>query len=109
MNVRLARAKVAAFDGVVEQPVNAVAVVLVVLGGVDAALGGDRVCATRAVLVTKDRDVVPRLTEGGSGCGPRETGTDDDDAVLPPVRRVHQLHVEAMARPARLDGTAGAA
>ena len=42
VDVGLAAAVVAALDGVVEQPVDAVAVVLVVLGGVDAALGGDQ-------------------------------------------------------------------
>ncbi|CAB4557187.1 unannotated protein [freshwater metagenome] len=38
MHVGLARTEVAALDGVVEQPLHTVAVVLVVLGGVDAAL-----------------------------------------------------------------------
>ena len=41
VDVGLARAEVAALDRVVEQAVDAVAVVLVVLGGVDAALRGD--------------------------------------------------------------------
>ena len=50
VDVGLARAEVAALDGVVEEPLDAVAVVLVVLGGVDAALRGDRVRAARAVL-----------------------------------------------------------
>ena len=50
IDVRLAGAEVAALDRVVEEPVDAVAVVLVVLGGVDAALGGDAVGAARAVL-----------------------------------------------------------
>jgi hypothetical protein len=45
VDVGLAGAVVAALDGVVEEPVNAIAVVLVVLGGVDAALGGDGVGA----------------------------------------------------------------
>src|SRR5690606_9547283 len=45
VRVGLARAEVAALDRVVEQPVDAVAVVAVVLGRVDAALSGDRVGA----------------------------------------------------------------
>ncbi len=45
IDVGLARAEVAPFDGVVEEAVDAVAVVLIVLGGVDAALGGDGVRA----------------------------------------------------------------
>src|SRR5690606_15084862 len=50
VDVRLARAEVAALHGVVEEAEDAVAVVLVVLGRVDAALRGDRVGAPRAVL-----------------------------------------------------------
>ena len=53
VDVGLARAEVAALDGVVEEAVDGVAVVLVVLRGVDAALCGDRVRASRAVLVAE--------------------------------------------------------
>ena len=53
VDVRLARAVVAALDRVVEQPLDRVAVALVVLGGVDAALRGDRVGAARGVLVAE--------------------------------------------------------
>ena len=71
MDVRLARAEVAALDGVVEQAVNRVAVVLVVLRGVDAALRGDRVRAARRVLEAEARDVVAELGErrGGGATG----------------------------------------
>ena len=48
VDVGLAGAEVAALDRVVEQPVDRVAVVAVVLGRVDAALGGDRVRPARA-------------------------------------------------------------
>ena len=48
VDVGLAGAEVAALDRVVEEAVDAVAVVLVVLGGVDAALRGDGVRAARA-------------------------------------------------------------
>ena len=50
MDVGFARAEIAALDRVVEQPVDAVAVVLVILRGVDAALRRDAVRAARAVL-----------------------------------------------------------
>ena len=43
VHVRLPRAEVAALHGVVEEALHRVAVALVVLGGVDPALGGDRV------------------------------------------------------------------
>jgi hypothetical protein len=54
VDVGLAGAEVAALDRVVEQAVHAVAVVLVVLGGVDAALGGDRVRPARGVVEGED-------------------------------------------------------
>src|SRR6185437_17070213 len=53
VDVRLPRAVIAALHGVVEEAVNAVAVVLVVLRGVDAALRGDVVRAAGAVLVAE--------------------------------------------------------
>ena len=63
VDVGLARAVVAALDRVVEQPLDAVAVVLVVLRGVDAALRGDAVRAARAVVDAEAHDVVAELAE----------------------------------------------
>ena len=61
VDVGFARAEVAALDGVVEQPVDAVAVVLVILRGVDAALRGDAVRAARAVLEAEALHLVARV------------------------------------------------
>ena len=47
VDVSLAGAIVATLDGVLEQTLHAVAIVLIVLGGVDTALGGDGVGAAR--------------------------------------------------------------
>ena len=65
VDVGLARPEVAALDRVVEQAEDAVAVVLIVLGGVDAALGGDAVRAARAVLKAESLDVVAQFAERG--------------------------------------------
>jgi hypothetical protein len=43
VHIDLARAEIAALQGVVEEPRHAVAVVLVVLGGIDPALRGHAV------------------------------------------------------------------
>jgi hypothetical protein len=67
MDVRFAGAKVAAFDGVVEQPKDAVAVILVVLGGVDATLRGDAVRTPWRILEAEAIDVVAEL--GHRRCG----------------------------------------
>ena len=77
VDVRFARAVVAALDRVVEQAVDAVAVVLVVLRGVDAALRGDAVGAARAVLDAEVEDVVAQLAERGGGRRAGQPGADD--------------------------------
>ena len=79
VDVGLAGAVVAALHRVVEEPVDAVAVVLVVLGRVDAALGGDGVRPPGRVVVADDLDVVALLAEGGGSRGAGEAGAHDDD------------------------------
>src|SRR5207248_3006595 len=64
IDVRLAGAVVAALDRVVEEPVDAVAVVLVVLGRVDAALRGDAVRPAGRVVEREHLDPVAELAEG---------------------------------------------
>ena len=107
IGVGLAGAEVAALDGVLEQAVDAVAVVAVVLGGIDAALGGDRVGAARRVVVREALHVIALLAERGGGGGAGEARADDQDGVLAPVRGVHQVHLEAAAVPFLFDQSCG--
>ena len=67
VDVGFARAIVAALDRVVEQAVHAVAVVAVVLRGVDAALRGDAVRAPGAVEDAEQLDAVSLLAERRRG------------------------------------------
>jgi len=79
MNISLSRPKIATFDRIIEQAENAVAVVVVILGGVDAALRRDTVRPPRRVLEAKTFNVIPELAQGrrrGSAC---ETASDDDN------------------------------
>ena len=99
VDVVLSRAVVAALDGVVEEAPDAVAVVLVVLGGVDAALGGDRVGASGRVLDAEHVHVVAHLGQGGRCRAACEAGAHDQDPELPAVGRVDQGQVEAVAGP----------
>ena len=103
VDVRLARAVVAALHGVVEEAVGGVAVLLVVLGGVDAALGGDRVRAARRVLVAEGLHVVAGLAERGRGGAAGQTGADDDHVELAAVGRVDQPVVHLAVGPAVRD------
>src|ERR1017187_5551004 len=107
VDVRFAGAEVATLDRVVEETLDAVAVVLVVLRSVDAALLRDRVRAPRAILIAEARDVVTELGERGGARAAGEAGADDDDGVLPLVRRVDELHVEAVLVPLLLEGAVG--
>ena len=107
IDVGLARAVVAALDGVVEEAERRVPVLLVVLGRVDAALGGDRVGASRRVLVAEGLHDVARLTERRRGGATGEAGADDDDRQLAAVGRVDERGVELARVPALLDGTRG--
>ena len=99
VDVRLARAEVAAFYGVVKEAVNAVAVVLVIFGGVDAALGGDGVRAAGAVLVAKALDVVPLLRQARRRRRARQPAADNYHAVLAAVRGVDELGVRLKVGP----------
>ena len=91
VDVGLTGAEVAALDGVVEQTEDGVTVVLVVLGGVDTALGGDGVGAARAVLDAEGFYVVAQFAQGGGGGGAGQAGADDDDLVLPFVGGVNEF------------------
>src|SRR5690606_12358025 len=105
VDVRLAGAEVAALHRVVEQAVDGVAVAAVVLGGVDAALGGDGVGAPGRVLVAERLDVVAELAERRGGRAAGQAGADDDDGELALVCRVHQAGAELALLPPLLDGT----
>jgi hypothetical protein len=107
VHVRLAGAEVAALDGVVEQPLHGVAVVAVVLRGVDPALRGDRVRPARAVLVAEARHLVAGLGQRRRGRAAGQAGAHHDDLHLALVRRVDQLDAEPAALPPGLDGPVG--
>ncbi len=107
VHVALAGAEVAALDRVVEQAVDAVAVVRVVLGGVDATLGGDAVRASGRVVEGEQLHPVAELAERRRRGRTREPTAHDDDLEATLVGRVHQLHVELVLRPLLRDRTLG--
>ena len=99
VHVRLAGAEVAALHGVVEEPVHRVAVVAVVLRGVDPALRGDE-CARRGeswkVSIV---DLVAELAERRGGTRAGEPRAHHEHVELPLVRRVDELDVELVVVP----------
>ena len=67
IDVRLAAAEVAPLDRVVKQPPDAVAVVGIILGGVDAPLGGDAVRPAGRILQAEGQDVVAQFGQRRGG------------------------------------------
>ena len=99
VDVGLAGAVVAALDRIVEEPVDRVVVVLVVLGGVDTALGCDRVGAAGRVLDAEHLDVVAQFAER-SGCGgAAQTRADDDDVEFALVGGTYDLDRRLVVAP----------
>ncbi len=103
VDVRFARPEIAALHGVVEEAVDAVAVVMIILGGIDAALRRDAVRAPRRILEAEAVDVVAEFGQARGGGAARQSRAHHDDRVLALVGRIHQLKVEAMTVPSRLD------
>ena len=79
IHVRFARTKIATLDRVAEEAVNAVAVVPIILRGVDSALGGDVVSPAGSVLVRKAADVIALLTKSRRRGSTGQAGTNDED------------------------------
>ena len=79
INIGFARAKIPAFDRVVKQAVDAVAVVLIIFGRIDPALRGDGMRPPRRILITEALYVVAKLAQGGRGGATSQAAADDDD------------------------------
>jgi hypothetical protein len=99
VNVCLPRPEIAPFDGVIEKAIHAVAIVLVVLGGIDSALGRDAVRPARAVLIAEALHVVTLFSQGGGGRSPGEARAHDNNFKLPSIRRRDETDVVLVARP----------
>ena len=99
IHIRLARAEVAALDGVVKQTAHRVAVIAIIFRGIDATLRGDRVRAARAVLIAEAFHLIAQLGERRGGRSTGKAGADDDHGKLPLVRRVDELGVHLVLGP----------
>ena len=98
--------EITALDGVVKQAPDAVAVIGVIFGGIDAALGCNTVGPAGAVLDTEGFDVVAQLGQGGRGRAPGQAGSHDDDRIFAFVGRVHQFGFKAVFVPFILERAA---
>src|SRR5687767_14651388 len=99
MHVRFTRAVIASFDRIVKKAVNTVAIVLVILRGVDAALRGDRVRAAGAVLEAKNFHFVTEFRKTGGSGRTGEPGADNENFYTAFIGRVYQRHGGFVRRP----------
>ena len=83
VHIGLTGAKISPLHRIVEEPVDRIAVVLVVLRGVDATLGGDRMGAARRIVKSEGLHVVAELGHRGCGCGTRKPSSHHDYVVSP--------------------------
>ena len=104
VHIGLARAKVSAFDRVIEQSPHTVSVVLVILGRIDSALCRNAVGAARTILKTKALHLIAELSQGRSRAGSRKAGADDDDRDFPFIIRTHQFFAEPSPVPFGFQG-----
>ena len=105
VDVRLPRPVVAPLDGVVKQPEDAVAVVLIILGGVDASLSGDAVGTARAVLDTEATHMVAQFSQSRRCRRAGQPRADHNHLELALVGRIDQLHLLTVLVPLLFDGT----
>ena len=92
-------AVVATLNGVVEQAINRVAVVLIVLGSVDTTLSSDRVSTARRILDAEVEHVESHFSQSRSSRSTGETGTYNDDVELTLVGRIHQFLMSLVVGP----------
>lgn len=105
VDVGFTSAEVTTLDGVVEEAVNGVTVILIVFGSVNSALCGDRVSAAGAVLVAEALYLVPQFAKSGGGGGTSKAGTDDEDGVFALVVGVDKLGFKLILGPFVLNRT----
>src|SRR5690606_26785535 len=86
---------VAPLDRVIEEPENAVAVVAIVLGGVDAPLRRHAVGTARAILITETGNLIAHLAQRCRCRRASQPGPHDDDVKAAAVGRVHQFQLKA--------------
>ena len=99
INIALAGAVVAAFDRIVKEAIDAIAVIGIVFSRVDAPLGGDAVRAARAIVEGETFDFVAEFSQRSGGGSARQASAHDDDLDASFIIGSHQVHGTAVTRP----------
>src|SRR6185436_5661673 len=88
------------------EPLHTVAVVLVVLAGVDAALRSDAVRAAWRVLEAQTHDAMPELGQAGRCRSAREARADHQHGLRAPPRSSHEREFALALGPGPREGAA---
>ena len=99
VDVFFTSAEVTTFLRVGEQPPSRVAVVAIVLGGVDASLSCDTVSTSGRILKAKAFNVVAHRSHRGRGGSPCESATDDENLVFVTIVGPHQTQMVFVVGP----------
>ena len=91
IDVGLTGAVVAALDGVAEEALDAVAVVLIVLGSIDATLGCNGVGTARRILYAENIHVEAQCSQRGGSRGTGKACSYHDDINLALVGGIDQF------------------
>ena len=105
VNVPFARTEIAPFDRVVKQSKNAIAVVLVILGGIDPALRRNGMGATRRILITKTFHPITKLAQSGRGRSAGQSRTDHNDLKFAAIIRANETRIILVVPPFLLERT----
>jgi len=65
VNIGFSGSKIAPFYRVIKKPPNAVAIILVILGGIDTPLSSDAMRASRGILNTEGFYMISKLSQAG--------------------------------------------
>ena len=99
VNVGFTRTEVAALDCVIEEAVNAVAIVLIILRRVNSTLSRNRVRPPRRILVAKTFHQITQLAEGRRRRASGQAAADNDDLEFAAVVWTDEPRVILMVRP----------
>ena len=107
VDVCFAGTVVATFDGIAEKTLDAVAVVLIVLGCIDAALGSDGVCTAGGILNAEYVHVEAQCSQRGGSRGTGKACTHNNDVDFTLVGRVYKFLTGFVVGPFFGEGTFG--
>src|SRR5207248_961480 len=105
VDVRLARPVIAALHSVIEEPINAVAIVLIIFRCIDSALRGDGMRPARRIVKDETLYVVSELAKRSRRGRTGKTSADDNNVVLALIGRIDELVMRLCVRPLAPDGS----